>query len=86
MEDPARVAGDLSDVPFGTIVSFPSAVESVVNRRPFRSTRPGCDEKSTTSPTLSASEKMSVSPVTTSCTSPCDPNPTASPTIDALAR
>ena len=30
-------------------------------------------------------QKMIVTPITTSCTIPCDPNATASPMIDALA-
>jgi len=47
---------------------------------------PICPEISTISPTSHWPSKIRKNPVTTSCTSPCEPKPTASPITDRDAR
>ncbi|HEX9794073.1 MAG TPA: hypothetical protein VGC54_08830 [Planctomycetota bacterium] len=70
----------------GTATCPPRKLRSTVKRIPTLSTRPTWPETSTISPTSKMSAKTSVMPVTTSCTKPCKPKPTARPTIDADAR
>ena len=73
-------------VRFGMKTLAPSAFSSSTKRMVIARTMPVWPEISTRSPTSTRSEKMNVRPVTTSCTMPWEPNPTARPTTEALAR
>ena len=52
----------------------------------FLSTLPISSPSLTISPIVRASEKISVRPITRSCTNPCRPKPTANPITVALAK
>ena len=73
-------------VRLGMLTRAPNELSSTMKRMPMERTTPVWPLMLTISPMSTRFEKISVRPVTTSCTTPCEPKPTARPITEALAR